>query len=236
MRQQSSHTYLWTIRKIIDETPLVRSLILETEVPRPHFTGGQYLTVYQSGLGPHEGKSYSIASSTQEPYVQLTIKKMGNFSTRLCAHLVGDLITTSAPYGFFYPDVEEGRDLVFIAGGIGITPCISSIESLIYQKYTGNIFLFYSNRTLKDTLFQERLDTLTTNYSTLFVQYHITREPDCFPHIPERITSTHVLQTISTPAQSDFFICGSIDFTKNLWKSLLTSGIQSNQIYTEAFF
>lgn len=237
MRQQLGDTYTWTVREVTPEAPLVYSLTLEASEKRPKFISGQYLTVRIPGFEPAEGKSYSISSTEEEEFVRLTIKEMGGFSKALTTYKVGDTLTTSAPYGFFYPEHTGDRDLVFIAGGIGITPCMSIIETLVKEGYPKQVFLFYSNRTIADTIFKDELSLLQDKFPRLTIVHHLTREEVSLPHYKRgRITGESVTASLPTPKESDFFVCGSIDFTKGLWSELRKAGIESAQIYTEGYF
>lgn len=237
MKQQGNKTYMWTIRKIIPEAPFVYSLILEAQGERPSFISGQYLTVQLPGFEPAEGKSYSISSERDEPCIRLTIKEMGPFSKALCALTADDTLTTSAPYGFFYPEIEDKYDLVFVAGGIGITPCLSIIKSLFKISYQSKIFLFYSSRTLEDCIFKNELDALQSKFPQLSIMYHFTRETTSSrEHTLSRINGESIRATTPTPSHTDFFVCGSINFTKSLWSELRDEGVQSSHIYTEGYF
>ncbi|MCF7815841.1 MAG: hypothetical protein K9M10_03700 [Candidatus Pacebacteria bacterium] len=237
MNETCPTTYTWSIIDVIDEAPRVRSLILKARDTRPDFISGQYLTVLLSGYEPAEGKSYSISSSGDELLVRLTIKEMGAFSKALYAHNKGDTLTTSAPYGFFYPEQTSNHDLVFIAGGIGITPNISIIKKLCSGEYPKKITLFYSNKTIADIIFKEELDVLQKKYPLFNVIHHITQEEDAPPpFVKGRMTGVSILKNISDIQKTELFICGSIDFTKNLWRELREEGIPNTQLYTEGFF
>ncbi len=162
---------------------------------------------------------------------------MGLFSEKILALSVGDTLTTSAPYGFFYPEKGEVRDLVFVAGGIGIAPCMSIIETYCQEYYKGHVSLFYSNQTIASTIFKEQLDTLEREYNRFSVTYHITREiSNNTEHTHGRISGATVCASVPNPHASDYFICGSIDFTRNLWKELRNNGVENSQLYTEGFF
>lgn len=230
-------TYTWVVREVVYEVPSVYSLILEATDARPRFISGQYLTVRLPGFEPAEGKSYSISSTEEENLVRLTVKEMGAFSRALTSLHAGDVLTTSAPYGFFYPEYTSDRDLVFVAGGIGITPCMSIINTLATEGYPKRVFLFYSNRTQEDILFKDELTTLQQKFPRLTITHHLTRESLVPPPYQKgRITSESIMKTLPTPDESDFFVCGSINFTKGMWGELRTAGISSPQIYTEGYF
>lgn len=237
MKKVLSDTYRWKVCEVVHEAPKVSSLILEAEGKRPSFISGQYLTIRLPGFEPAEGKSYSISSSEETSLVRLTIKEMGTFSKALCALKVGDVITTSAPYGFFYPEKNDERDLIFVAGGIGITPCISIIKTLAREKYSKRVFLFYSSRTIIDTIFQKELSSIQTSFPQMTVIFHVTQEVSSVPFYNNgRISGKSIINQVSSAHEADFFVCGSINFTKGIWSELRSVNILSTQIYTEGYF
>jgi ferredoxin-NADP reductase len=239
MKREAPDSYTWVVREVREEAPQVKSFMIEAVGECPPFTSGQYLTVRLPGFEPPEGKSYSISSSDKDALLRLTVKELGSFSKVLSEHRVGDTLTTSAPYGFFYPEQDVARHLVFIAGGIGITPVMSIIETLTKNGYTQNMTLFYSNRTREDITFREALESLESVTPSLQIFHHITREPVRDErHREGRLTGKSVLNSLpkDTQTTSDYFICGSIDFTKSLWRELRDAGIPATQLYTEGFY
>lgn len=234
---QSNSTLSYTILEKRNETPNVFSLVLRVEGERPPFLAGQYLTVRLPHFEPVEGKSYSIASTPREKNITLTIKGMGGFSRAILAHEVGDTITTSLPYGFFYPEPDESSGLAFVIGGIGITPCMSIIGDLLEHDYQKPITLFYSNKTRADIVFKNTLDTLAQKHSNFKIHHFITREENVGPEFHTgRMTANFITANTPNLHETDFFLCGSIDFTKDMWKSLKTGGIEHTRLFTEGFF
>ena len=247
----NNHT-TWTIVEKCEEAPGVTSLVLDANGEQPPFIAGQYLTVLIPGFEPIEGKSYSISSIPKDERVVLTVKEMGNFSRALRARDVGSTLTTSLPYGFFYPEPDEQRDLAFVVGGIGITPCISIIEDLLTKGFDKSMTLFYSNKTVEGIVFKNRLDTLAQNHENLTIHYFITQEnlgsssprPGLGKRLGRasaelhegRMTAELIITHLENSTETDFFLCGSINFTKSLWTSLRTQNIPSPNLYTEGFF
>lgn len=235
MERQTEYT--WQIIEMRDETPQVKSLYLTATDERPSFIAGQYITIKLPNLSPDEGKAYSISSAPHESLVRVTIKKMGTFSGALFSLQVGDTITTSAPYGFFYPEPDDLLPLIFVAGGIGITPILSIIKELAYKNDSRPLHLFYSNQTERETAFKNELDEITEQNPNLSVHHFITRETLVTDgHIAGRMTPEHIQKFVSDSLAADYFLCGSMDFTKSLWKLLRDSGVKQQQIYTEGFF
>lgn len=216
---------------------MVSTFFLRAEGEQPHFIAGQYLTVRLPGFEPVEGKSYSISSAPHDELLTLTIKEMGTFSRALRALEVGTTLTTSTPYGFFYPDFPLAPHLIFIAGGIGITPCMSMIHSLLHTTPDTHITLLFSNRTEVDIIFKDTLATLASTHPTFSIHHFLTRED-----IVETDTmhqgriSEATLAKFATITDADYFLCGSMDFTKLLWSHLRALRIPPTKIYTEGFF
>jgi ferredoxin-NADP reductase len=237
MQDQSDLT--WCVAKTVTEAPSVVSIFLEpvSGSERPSYIAGQYLTIKLAGLGPAEGKAYSISSAPHEPLLRITVRKIGRFSSVLCELAAGDTVTTSTPYGFFYPEPDDPTTLVFLAGGIGITPCLSIIKDLTHRADPRPIHLFYSNQTEADVAFRGELEELAATNPHLSIYHFITRESSKQPdYHAGRMTPEIIQAAVSDASQAEYFICGSIDFTKSLWKDLSAANIPTHQLYTEGFF
>jgi len=229
--------YTWTIADKREETPNVYTFSLTMDTPRPNFIAGQYLTIKLPGYNPVEGKAYSISSAPHEKHVTLSVKKIGNFSAEILAKEIGDTIITAAPYGFFYPEEDDVDTLVFLAGGIGITPCISIIDQLSSDKDNRLLHLFYSNQTVVDIVFHDRLLELANQNKNFAYHSYITRQEQVpAPHHQGRINVPEILGKIPREKSATFFICGGMHFTGDLWKALRASEVKAENIYTEGFF
>ena len=229
--------YVCQVAKTVEEGPNVVSVYLEPQGEELDFKAGQYLTIKFPGLTPDEGKAYSISSAPYEKYIRITVRKIGRFSSAFFDLKVGDTVTTSAPFGYFYPEPEDTNRLIFVVGGIGITPCLSIIKDLTKDQSDRQLDLFYSNRTEADAVFKDELNDLTKNNPHLAVHHFITREtPKAAGYHAGRITPEAMANTIGNLSTAEFFLCGSMNFTKDLWKSLRATNIPPHQLYTEGFF
>lgn len=97
---------------------------------------------------------FSITSSpTNTEYMEFSIKKCGCLTDRLHQIDVGQQITIRGPYGNAFP-VEtdfKGKDLLFIAGGIGLAPLRSVINYVRhYRENYGHIDIVYGSRSKED--------------------------------------------------------------------------------------
>ena len=112
--------------------------------------------------GVSEGMFSITSSPTNKEYQEFSIKKCGQLTDYLHSLEVGDEITVRGPYGNHFPveDKLKGKNLLFIAGGIGLAPLHSVINYCRhYRNRYGKIDIVYGSRSKEDLVdFQEILD------------------------------------------------------------------------------
>lgn len=225
--------------KIIDikkETNNVFTLCLSCVDALPRYNAGQIITVYIPELNKNKGKEYSISSEPSEEILNITVKRVGDFSKFITDKKVGDILFGSSPFGYFYSEKED-VDVVFIAGGIGIAPLRSMLVEYLRDDKKRNIDLFYSNKTLQDIVFKDELDRLCLEYKNIFnVHYYLTKENIVGQNIRSgRIPIDDILKAKRTKT-AEFFICGSREFVQSYYNLLISAGIPYSNIFTEEFF
>lgn len=229
-------TIIYSVEDVIQETHDVVTLKLTSEGILPSYKAGQFITVFFPETGHLEGKSYSISSAPHEKSFNLTVKGVGLFSNKLISKKVGDTITASPPYGYFYSE-SETSSCVIVTGGIGISPFRSMILDVLKKTPTRKIMLLYANKTKESIIFKKEFDELEKSSDGVFsVKYYITQEEtgDTMKH--GRIPVRDILKESKNLQEPEFFICGSIAFVRDYWKELKSAGVNEETIYTEAFF
>ncbi len=127
------------------------------------FLPGQYIRVSVPKLlySDTKGRSrlFSIASSPNDKNkLNIAFRDTGSGFKRTLMELpVGSLVDIEGPFGFFTLPKDDSRLLVFIAGGIGITPFLSMIRYATEQKLKYRIVLFYANRNAESAAYLEEL-------------------------------------------------------------------------------
>lgn len=128
------------------------------------FKPGQYLewTLGCKGADSRGNRRYfTIASSPTESEIRLGIKfypKPSSFKNNLQQMNPGDTIIASQLAGEFVLPNDRKQKLVFIAGGIGVTPFRSMIKYLIDKNEARSVILMYSNRSKADVAYREIFD------------------------------------------------------------------------------
>ncbi|HOJ30966.1 MAG TPA: FAD-dependent oxidoreductase [bacterium] len=122
------------------------------------FLPGQFFKVYAN-----DGFRYLSAScSTRKNYLEFTKKiTQSDFSAWFKSLNKDDVITIDGPYGKFVIEPDDDK-ILFVAGGIGITPIFSMLEeAAISNDNERDYILFYGNKTINDIIFYNELQEFT---------------------------------------------------------------------------
>lgn len=121
------------------------------------FHPGQFSMVYAVGVGE---VPISISGDPGlEGFLEYTIRGVGGVTNALCRLGPGDVLGVRGPYGAGWPLEEaHGRDLVIVAGGIGLAPLRPAVSyALAHRDRFDALSLLYGARTPEDLLFNPRL-------------------------------------------------------------------------------
>lgn len=133
------------------------------------FKAGQYLewTIPDSGADSRGNRRYfTLASSPTESDVVIGVKfypKPSSFKQKLLSMKEGATVIASQRAGEFILPEDKNKKLVFIAGGIGVTPFRSIIQYLIDKGERRNIIIFYSNKSFDDIAYKDIFDKAYEN-------------------------------------------------------------------------
>jgi len=229
------------VLKIIDETPRVKSLVLD--VPGwPGHRPGQHVDVRLTAEDGYQAqRSYSVASAPESAHVMLTIELIegGEVSPYLTSDVrPGDKFELRGPIGgYFVWTVAIGGPLFVVAGGSGIAPLMAMLRHRAALKSTIPALLLYSSRTFEDIIYREELDGLAGRNDGLTVVHTLTRrQPLGWTGGARRIDRSLLASVgLSAKARPKIFICGPTSLVESAAQSLLELGHERNLIKTERF-
>lgn len=163
-------TFTLTIREIHEASPLIRELVLEAPDanPLPTFTAGAHLQVQIPALNDHRCYSlivtnpeydWQVAPQQYRLGVRLESESKGG-SSFMHQLQVGDSLEVKGPINDFPLDAasSDEKEIVLIAGGIGITPIASMAHTL--QQQQRPFALHYSARSPEQLAFATDLSSL----------------------------------------------------------------------------
>ena len=144
---------------------------------------GQYLTVSVEVNGEELRRAYSIFTAPCENKFGFTVKRVdkGKVSNHLIDKVnLGDSLDIMKPEGKFIVETQHDlqRDHYFFAGGSGITPIMSMIQSIIEEEPMSTVYLLYCNRNESSVIFKNKLKALEANHAGQFVWKNILSQPD----------------------------------------------------------
>ncbi len=198
------------------------------------FAPGQYVDLRFPGETKYH--AFSIASSPAEDgTVELLVKRVGPFTTRLFESPLGATLDLLGPLGAFLSRVEG--DLVMIAGGVGVAPFLSKVR---WARDGGasdrEYWLFFSARTRKHLFYEEELRKLPEENPRVHVVFTLTREsPLGWDGELGRITSDFLKKRLGTLSGKTFAACGPVRMTESLKEQLLAAGVSPDRFTSESW-
>lgn len=224
---------LGVVTDIRTDTPDVKTfrvIGLDGKKPFLHIPG-QCAMLSIPGVGE---ALFSITSSpTNEEYMEFSIKKCGCVTTWLHAMEVGQQITIRGPYGNGFPvDTDfAGKDLVFVAGGIGLAPLRSVINYVRhYRSRYGTVDIVYGARSKDDLVdYQEIIDEWMQEEG---INVHLTIDN------PQEGWDGHVgfvpnyVKELGFDTSKTVVMCGPPIMIKFTLAGLLELGFDKTQVYT----
>ncbi|MBI2869090.1 MAG: FAD/NAD(P)-binding protein [Chloroflexi bacterium] len=155
--------HIAVIEKIIDETRDTRTFHFNLKDASLReafrFESGQFGEYSVFGTGE---ATFCISSSPTRPdHLECTVRRVGQVTNALHRLGVGAELGFRGPYGNSFPlDLMAGKNLVFVAGGIGLAPLRSLIwNALDNRDRYGKLDIIYGARTPADLCFKYDLET-----------------------------------------------------------------------------
>ena len=156
------YPYLMRIENIIDEAPEIKTFRLtfieENEGKNFAFKAGQFGEYSVFGEGEC---TFCIASSpTRTGYIECTFRRVGRITGALAEKEAGDIIGFRGPYGNTFPiDNWNGKNLIFIAGGIALPPLRCVIwNTLDLRDNFKDITIVYGAKTVAELVYKYELE------------------------------------------------------------------------------
>lgn len=231
---------LKTARKI-NRDILNVSLSPVTDADMFAFDAGQYVALgFKKDGRPSLSRCFSIISSTRNPDLEFAIKLKGNFTQTLEELKPDQPFFVYGPFGQFVFNKSSRNTPVFIAGGIGITPCLSIIEDLLRSGHKRSIALLYSNRNSDEIPFAERLISLSEEYKNFKVVFFVSGENRYnLKHkyvVSGRIDTERIDRITGEHASNfDYYVCGPTEFNRTMVNQVKSLGVEDEQITVEDF-
>ncbi|QBP12516.1 molybdopterin-dependent oxidoreductase [Cupriavidus metallidurans] len=238
---------------IADETEHVRHLSFRPAdgLPLPDYHPGQHVQVRLGGEATMT-RAYSLTGAAEvadRHSLSIAVRHQfwimpdgkhaeGRVSSAIHRLAVGDLVELSSPSGGWVVPRFGRRPLILVAGGVGITPFLSLMESMPDGDDL-EMWLFYSNTSAKSHAFRDRIRTHVARLPGLSVlDYYTAPEPDCVLgrdyHHKGRITPDCISAELIARRPS-VYMCAAEGLISTMASGLIRRGVPKFDIFSEAF-
>ena len=200
-----------TVVEIRQQTPSVKSFVLDCGHEKFAFHAGQWVDIHRTIDDETHNCGYSITSiPSNKNTIEIAAKLAPDLLLTRYLHedcKVGDTLYVSRAQGEIWIDTTIEEPCVFIAGGVGITPLYSMINQVIHSKPDANIVLLHSITSPDEFLFEKEINELKTLNPTFRNYVTVTRSEDHQLDFSGRI-SKDLLKSIDIPKNARFYLCG----------------------------
>ncbi|ADU94109.1 NO-inducible flavohemoprotein [Geobacillus sp. Y412MC52] len=241
----------FVVVKKVKESGVITSFYLEPEDGKAisDYLPGQYVSVKLSIPGETYThiRQYSLSDAPGKGYYRISVKReaatadkpAGIVSNYLHDHVQeGDVLELSAPAGDFTLDLSKTTPVVFISGGVGITPLLSMAHTLAIRQPTRPAAFLHAALNGRVHAFDKELRMLAERPS---FSYHICYESPSdedrrHPHFgKEGRIDLAWMQSVIPTKDADFYFCGPVLFMKTVYRALKQWGVPEEHIHYEFF-
>ena len=243
----------FSIQKKVMETEDICSFYLEPHdrKPLPSFLPGQYLT-FELRIPGQKNKTvrcYSLSDGPRTDLYRVSIKRQGPSKEGAPPGLVsnyfheklkeGDIVDVKAPGGHFFLDPTETSGVVLIGGGIGLTPMLSMLNTLVAMRSTREVHFFYGLRNRAEHAMKEHLEKIARENPNVHL-YVCYSKPD-EGHKPGQDfqyasrVSVELFKQVLPSNNYDFYICGPGPLMESLTTGLSEWGVPDKNVHFETF-
>lgn len=247
--------------KIVNEAKDIKSFYFKPEDNKPiaGYSAGQFLTVELS-LEDQEKITRTWSISDYDPMgaaYRISIKRLSDGLASNYMHQkakIGDTFLIRNPVGQFILDNKHNRPVVMISAGIGITPLLCMLKSLVATQTkthpAPHVYWIECHQNSKTHPFNKEVTDLLNQlpYAERFLVYTRPHDTDSQQDSVKRFEVDHIKDELSAvkiffagqwldwiPQDSLYYLCGPEPFQQKTKQDLLDWGVENNLIHYEFF-
>ena len=230
---------LFRVVEVTRLTHNTHSIVLQSDVGTGlNYLPGQFafLKIFRK-QGPTEEHPFTICSAPDETdRIAFTIKESGDYTSTIGRIQLGETATVHGAFGrFSYLRIGDFEHLILIAGGVGITPMISTLRHMAAAGFEKPVTLIWSNRKKEDIFFSDELLRLEQILPGLKTYHVLSRQSDyqgSKGHLNEELLSRLLPEDIT---DSRVMLCGPVGMMKLVSNALVRMGMPRRRIHSERF-
>lgn len=192
------------------------------------FVPGQFAMVYIEAKDGWHRHPFTIASGPGEPELRVTVKALGDYTSRLAELLEpGMPAVLGGPHGRFN-HAKGTASQVWVAGGVGVAPFLSWMRALGHHPVTGQVDFYYAF-TGTPAPFTDEVEELARRHE--HVRVHLVDST-----VDGRLSVKQILADVTAPpAALSVFMCGPAPMLRDFQRDLRGAGVRARNIHREYF-
>ncbi len=240
MVQYKIEKKLYEVVENFSGTPEVEIIRFKPVDGKPmNFDAGMFVMTYgiDENNKQYIGRAFSIASEPNADILELFIvKEHNNYRSHFMDAKIGDKFYIAGPYGQFKFVPEENKKSLFIAGGTGVAPFISTLRHIRNNKYDVDSVLLYSIKYPTEIIMKDELEEIEKEIKLKKV-ITVTRpsETDSWNGEKGHIDANMIKKYAPDIDERTVYICGPLNFVKAMKDSLKELNVDPKKISADVW-
>lgn len=174
---------------------------------------------------------FSLSMAPNGMNLRVTVKELGDFTRQIQSLKKGTKLIIDGPYGVFTELFSVSSNVLFIAGGIGITPIRGLVEQM--SKKQKNMVLLYANRSEEDIVFKNELENFSKQGSLKIVNV-LSSQPG-YAGETGFVDEEKLKRLVPDLNTREIYLCGPPPMMNGLIRILKALGVQGRRLHFEKF-
>ena len=223
------------VERVQPESGNVTSLYISGKsLPKFRRKGGQFFIFRFLSKGFwKEAHPFSLSCPAGGDSIRISVKAVGDFSSRIRDISHGSRVLIDGPYGVFTADRCVREKVLLIAGGIGITSIRSIADDLLTQGH--DLTILYGARKKEDLALIGELEALERAHSSMLRLYVVLSDEKCFDGIKGHIDEALIRRLIPEPAEYEAYVCGPPAMMDSVLRALRRLNVPNSALHYERF-
>ncbi|WP_018924396.1 NO-inducible flavohemoprotein [Salsuginibacillus kocurii] len=235
----------------VKESELITSFYLKAEdgLPIASFSPGQYvsITINIEGEKYSHIRQYSLSDAPGKDYYRISVKREqendkpdGKISNHLHQKVQpGDILPLSAPAGDFILTKDNSKPVVLISGGVGITPLMSMLNTIVEQQPEREVLFIHATHNGKYHAMQTEVQQLSATNSQV-QSYFCYTTPTDQDRTDQRFDkegylNPDLLVSLIPFTEAEYYFCGPVSFMRTIKEGLEAANVPAEHIHYEFF-
>jgi predicted ferric reductase len=221
--------YRMRVAEVVPEGPGVVSVrVTGRRLDRLRARGGQFfLWRFLTGLGSWEAHPFSLSEAPDGRSLRITVKELGDYTSRLETLVPGTRVVTEGPFGVFTADARRRDKVLLVAGGIGITPIRALLDEL-----RGDLVVVYRVLREEDAVLRGELEELAREGR---IELHVVAGDHATEDGARLLSADHLRDLVPDVADREVYLCGPPAMTAAIERTVRAVRVPRRHVHIERF-